>query len=87
MHYRSIYYITGKLLHYGSIIILLVVTNVFDAIKKGKVPLQTEHVRLSEEMRNVRGCTLEEMEFRPMRGQPSTQYMGSSGDRIYRGIG
>ena len=44
-------------------------------------------VYVSEEMRNVRGIKpLEEMKFRPVKEQPWTQYMGSSGDGIYREI-
>ena len=61
--------------------------NMFDAIKtRGRYRSRLD-MYISEEMRNVRGIKpLEQMQFLPMTEQPWTQYMGKSGDGIYRGI-
>ncbi|KAI0211983.1 hypothetical protein LSAT2_003135 [Lamellibrachia satsuma] len=65
----------------------IVKINMFDAIKiRGRYSSRLD-LYISEEMRNVRGIKpLEQMEFQPMTEQPWTQYMGKSGDCIYRGI-
>ena len=65
----------------------IVKINMFDAIKtRGRYRSRLD-MYISEEMRNVRGIKpLEQMDFRPMTEQPWTQYMGKSGDGIYRGI-
>ena len=65
----------------------IVKINMFDAIKtRGRYRSRLD-MYISEEMRNVRGIKpLEQMEFQPMTEQPWTQYMGKSGDGIYRGI-
>ena len=61
--------------------------NMFDAIKTRGRYRSWLDMYISEEMRNVRGIKpLEQMQFRPMIEQPWTQYMGKSGDGIYRGI-
>ena len=74
---------------YGQMIyhIRIVKINMFDAIKtRGRYRSRLD-MYISEEMRNVRGIKpLEQMKFRPMTEQPWTQYMGKSGDGIYRGI-
>ncbi|KAI0219154.1 hypothetical protein LSAT2_029235 [Lamellibrachia satsuma] len=65
----------------------IVKINMFDAIKTRGRYRSRLNTYISEEMRNVRGIKpLEQMEFRPMTEQPWTQYMGKSGDGIYRGI-
>ena len=65
----------------------IVKINMFDAIKmRGRYRSRLD-MYISEEMRNVRGIKpLEQMDFRPITEQPWTQYMGKSGDGIYRGI-
>ncbi|KAI0211987.1 hypothetical protein LSAT2_003139 [Lamellibrachia satsuma] len=65
----------------------IVKINMFDAIKtRGRYRSRLD-MYISEEMRNVRGIKpLEQMEFLPLIEQPWTQYMGKSGDGIYRGI-
>ena len=63
----------------------IVKINMFDAIKmRGRYRSRLD-MYISEEMRNVGGIKpLEQMDFRPMKEQPWTQYMGKSGDGIYR---
>ena len=65
----------------------IVKINMFDAIKmRGRYRSRLD-MYISEEMRNVDGIKpLEQMDFRPITEQPWTQYMGKSGDGIYRGI-
>ncbi|KAI0227422.1 hypothetical protein LSAT2_022102 [Lamellibrachia satsuma] len=74
---------------YGQMVfnVRIVKINMFDAIKtRGRYRSRLD-MYISEEMRNVRGIKpLEQMDFRPMTEQPWTQYMGKSGDGIYRGI-
>ena len=75
---------------YGQTVyhVRIVKINMFDAIKTRGRYRSGLDMYISEEMRNVRGIKpLEQMEFRPMKEQPWTQYMGKSGDGIYRGIG
>ena len=65
----------------------IVKINMFDAIKTRGRYRSRLNMYISEEMRNVHGMKpLEQMDFRPMKEQPWTQYMGKSGDGIYRGI-
>ena len=74
---------------YGQMVfnVRIVKINMFDAIKtRGRYRSRLD-MYISEEMRNVGGIKpLEQMDFRPMTEQPWTQYMGKSGDGIYRGI-
>ena len=62
--------------------------NIVDAIKtRGRYRSRLD-VYVDEEMRDVRGIKpLEEMVFRPLERQPWTQYMGKTGEGIYRADG
>ena len=62
--------------------------NIVDAIKtRGRYRAKLD-LYVAEEMRNVHGIKpLEEMVFRPVERQPWTQYMGKTGDGIYRANG
>ncbi|KAI0236790.1 hypothetical protein LSAT2_012668 [Lamellibrachia satsuma] len=74
---------------YGQTVyhVRIVKINMFDAIKTRGRYRSGLDMYISEEMRNVRSIKpLEQMEFQPMKEQPWTQYMGKSGDGIYRGI-
>ena len=77
----------GKMYGRMSNHVRIVKINMFDAIKmRGRYRSRLD-MHISEEMRNVGGIKpLEQMDFRPMTEQPWTQYMGKSGDGIYRAI-
>ena len=77
----------GGIYGIGIFHVRIVKINMFDAIKTRGRYRSKQDMYISEEMRNVRGIKpLEQMEFRPMTEQPWTQYMGKSGDGIYRRI-